>query len=75
MDRRRPGRIEVSQALLPLLRAEHEPLGPTLASIDIDLIDAEGGDMLAPSRGIGLGLLLSVPLWALIAACVAAVIR
>ncbi len=74
-DRRRPGRIEVSESLLPLLRAGPEPVGPPVAAIDIIAMEGEGDDMLAPARGIGFGLLVSVPLWALIAACLAAFIR
>jgi hypothetical protein len=55
-DRRRPGRNEYpSPALISLLRH------PTI------VIDTEADDNgLSPSRGIALGVLLSIPLWAII---------
>jgi len=52
-DRRRPGRPPtVSPHLIPLLRApaEHE--------------DPRDVDLLAPARGIGVAVLLSLPFWA-----------
>ena len=56
-DRRRPGRLEqVSPALIPLLRE------PT-RYVDDPGFDS---DLLAPARGVLVGLLISVPLWALI---------
>jgi hypothetical protein len=55
--RRRPGRPEqVSPALIPLLRE------PT-RYVDDPGFDS---DLLAPARGLVVGLLLSVPLWALV---------
>jgi hypothetical protein len=57
-DQRRPGRLEqVSPALIPL---PCEPAQCADTDQDIDT------DPLVPARGIIVGLLLSVPLWALI---------
>lgn len=51
-DRRRPGRVgTMSPELLPLLRATTVP---------------DHGDGLAPARGIMVGVLLSLVLWAMI---------
>jgi hypothetical protein len=59
-DRRRPGRIgNVSPALIPLLRATTVP-------------DDDG---LAPARGIMVGLLLSMVLWATIGGAAWLVLR
>ena len=62
-DRRRPGRPDqASPHLIPLLRTTE--IEAAAAS------DAEGGlafeDALAPAKGIAAGLLLSVPVWAVI---------
>lgn len=56
-DQRRPGRLDrVSPALLPLLRDPAQC---------VDAASCEDSDLQAPARGIVVGLLLSVPLWAL----------
>ncbi len=74
-DRRRPGRAEVSQSLLPLLRSSTESHDPPLAIMDIETRADADEDALAPARGIAFGLLLSVPLWVVIAAIVALLTR
>jgi hypothetical protein len=66
-ERRRPGRAPVSPTLLPLLRrgatdtfAEPQP---GIAEHDVEW---EAEDSMAPSRGIVFGLILSLPIWALV---------
>ena len=73
-NRRRLGRNDqVNLHLIPLLR---DPV-----AVDIsELPPCEAGalplsDQLAPARGIAFGLVLSVPLWAVIAGAVWAVLR
>jgi hypothetical protein len=57
-DRRRPGRLaQASPALIPLLRKPTQFVDTELNS---------NTDPLAPARGILVGLLLSVPFWALV---------
>ena len=70
-DRRRPGRPDqASPHLIPLLR-----------TADIEAAAASGigdelpfEDALAPAKGIAVGLLLSVPVWAVIGGIVWAVL-
>jgi hypothetical protein len=58
VDQRRPGRPNrASPALLPLLRGEAVPVGT---------VDPGPEDGLALAKGIAVGLLISVPIWALI---------
>lgn len=73
VERRRPGRVEyVNPHVIALLRAP-TALDPG-ASVEIsgaaeDLVTADDdGDNLAPAKGILAGLLLALPLWALIGA-------
>jgi hypothetical protein len=68
-DRRRPGRQDVSPALLPLLRGQP---GPS-AEADYVAVGEDGQD-LAAARGICIGLLISVPLWAVIIMAVRALL-
>ena len=74
-DRRRPGRNDqASPHLIALLR------NPETANISTPLpgtVDAPplGGDDLAPARGIIVGLVLSVPLWASIVGIIRAALR
>ena len=72
VERRRPGRREVSPELIPLLR---RPVGDGMIQDDFpaDGIEgqpalATGRDALAPARGIAMSLLLSVPLWCVVGA-------
>ena len=62
-DRRRPGRPDqASPQLIPLLRtAEIEAAAAAGLGDDLPFEDA-----LAPAKGIAVGLLLSVPVWAVI---------
>ena len=57
-DRRRPGRQDVAAELIPLLRTLDDSPGP----------DPEGDEMpvahTAIFRGLFVGIMLSVPLWA-----------
>jgi hypothetical protein len=70
-ERRRPGRIEVNPALMPLLRGEAEPdMVDILKEAELLESDWESEEALKPARGIAYGLLLSLPLWAaLLATC------
>ena len=62
-DQRRPGRLDrVSPALIPLLR---DPAQCVDAVSCVGTASCEDTDPRAPARGIVVGLLLSVPLWAL----------
>jgi hypothetical protein len=62
-DQRRPGRLDqVSPALLPLLR---DPAQCVDTASCVGTASYEDSDLQAPARGIVVGLLLSVPLWAL----------
>ena len=72
-DRRRPRRNDqVSAHLIPLLR---NPAADTL-TLPADNVDPPPpNDDLRPARGIIVGSLLSLPLWAGIAAAVRAVLR
>jgi hypothetical protein len=57
-DRRRPGRVEnVSPVLIPILRSADPE-----ASLEFDEVDQT-----AALRGLGFGLLLSAPIWVVIA--------
>lgn len=62
-DRRRPGRPDqASPHLIPLLRtSEIEGAAAANPADELPLEDA-----LAPAKGIAVGLLLSVPVWAVI---------
>ena len=57
-ERRRPGRQDVSPALLPLLRGQQGPIAEAAR-----VAAEEDSHDLAPARGIFLGLLISLPLW------------
>lgn len=58
-ERRRPGRVEnVNPALIPLLREE---------TVRDDAVLERAGDDLDPARGIGVGIVLGVLLWAALA--------
>ena len=72
-DRRRPRRNDqVSAHLIPLLR---NPSADTL-TLPAGKVDAPSSDdELRPARGIIVGSLLSLPLWAGIAAVVRAALR
>ena len=63
-DRRRPGRPDqASPHLIPLLRtAEIEAAAASIAAEELPFEE----DALAPAKGIAIGLLLSVPVWAVI---------
>ncbi len=62
-DRRRPGRPDhASPHLIPLLRTAE--IEADAASGALDELPFE--DALAPAKGIVVGLLLSVPVWAVI---------
>jgi len=72
--RRRLGRNDkVSPHLIPLLRdpAAVDIPAPPLCETETPPLS----DQLAPARGIAFGLVLSVPLWAVIAGAVWAVLR
>ena len=72
-DRRRPWRNDqVSAHLIPLLR---NPEADTLTLPAGDADPPPPGDDLRPARGIIVGSLLSLPLWAGIAAVVRAALR
>jgi hypothetical protein len=63
LDQRRPGRLDrVSPALIPLLR---DPVPCVDAASCVGTASYDDSDLQAPARGIVVGLLLSVPLWAL----------
>ena len=66
-DRRRPGRADqASSHLLPLLRtAEIEAAAASGIEEELPFEDA-----LAPAKGIAVGLLLSMPVWAVVAGIV-----
>src|SRR4051794_13121796 len=65
-ERRRPGRLAlVSPQLMPLLRGGRPGLTPNFAEDELD--DPE---QLRPVHGIGLALLCSLLLWALLGATV-----
>ena len=72
-DRRRPRRSDqVSPHLISLLR---NPAADTLTLPASDVDTPLSGDDLRPARGIIVGSLLSLPLWASIAALVRAVLH
>lgn len=72
VERRRPGRIEYSNPhVIALMRAPTTiDSGAVEISTSFDHADteAEDSDNLAPAKGILTGLLLALPLWALIGA-------
>jgi len=71
-DRRRPGRHDqASPHLIPLLRTSE--IEAAAASDTGDELPFE--DALAPAKGIAVGLLLSVPVWAAIGKIVWAVLK
>jgi len=73
-DRRRPKRLnQISPELVPLLRdpAAAKLSAPLLGEMNVPSYD----DDLAPARGIGIGLVLSVPVWAIISGLVWAIFR
>jgi hypothetical protein len=66
VERRRPGRREVSPELIPLLRGPSTADVPNVpeaaqasSPVDLSFLD-DGGN---PARGILIGMLLSLPLW------------
>lgn len=62
-DRRRPGRAEYANPdLIALLRTA--PFAENAAATDAAVTDSE--NPLATAKGIGVGILLAIPLWALI---------
>ena len=64
-ERRRPGRLAfVSEELIPLLRGRPQ-LSPDRLEHEFD-----DPDQLRPARGLGLGVLCSLLLWALLGATV-----
>jgi hypothetical protein len=66
-ERRRPGRAPVSPTLLPLLRSGGtDGLKEPLADSFIHDVEWESEDSMSPSRGIVFGLILSLPIWALV---------
>ena len=81
-ERRRPGRTEVDAALLPLLRGtvrvDLVPDGPPPEEASEAPVEEIAGEVVAmpfftdgadrSGRGMLIGLLLSVPLWGVIAA-------
>ena len=71
-DRRRPGRTDhASPQLIPLLRtSEIEATAGTPGTAE----ELPFEDALAPAKGIAVGLLLSVPMWAAIGGIVWAVL-
>jgi len=73
-DRRRPRRLnQVSPHLISLLR---RPSAANRSAPPLDIVDAASSDDdLAVARGLGVGLVLSVPLWAVIDLIVRAVLR
>lgn len=60
-ERRRPGRADVSPALIPLLRTGEHP--PTLHQT----IDFDEPDQVAGARGVFFGVAIAIPLWVSIA--------
>ncbi len=66
-ERRRPGRAPVSPTLLPLLRrgGTDGVTEPQSHSAEPD-VEWEAEDSMGPSRGIVFGLILSLPIWALV---------
>lgn len=70
-ERRRPGRLEtINPHLIELLRCPEE-ISPTIEDEAIDILstriqDDIDTDLLAPARGIMLGLAISLAMWALI---------
>lgn len=70
-DHRRPGRPDqVSPNLVPLLRTS-----PVIEAVPaFEGADGPVDDALTPARGIAVGLVLSVPLWAVIGGVVWAVL-
>ena len=72
IERRRPGRRDVSPELIPLLR---RPTGDGVLRADLTPgnLDDEPAlpadrDALAPARGVAVSLLLSLPLWCVVGA-------
>jgi hypothetical protein len=71
VSRRRPGRSDDAHpALIPLLRGTASPVPDDtmlIADLPTVLADLETqSDVLAPARGIMLGIALSVPIWAVL---------
>ena len=71
-DRRRPGRMDVDPALVPLLRHVEADLDwqaqwPDESDEDWqDRLDERSQDTLGSARGITLGVALSMPVWLLL---------
>lgn len=71
-DRRRVGRAEVASSLVPLLR---EPAASTAVDGDDDDGRWEPMEPLGPPRGILLGVVLCIPIWAAIGWLLYAMVR
>ena len=73
-DRRRLGRnYQVNPHLIPLLRNAAAVDIPAPSPCETEALPLS--DQLAPARGIAFGLMLSVPLWAVVAGAVWAILR
>jgi hypothetical protein len=66
-DRRRPGRVDFQNPnLIDLLRKPGDaplPAEPEPAVPDAEFDEMDEGDVLAPSRGLFLGMMLGAGLW------------
>jgi len=66
-ERRRPGRAPVSPTLLPLLRrSARDTVAEPQPDSAIPDVEWEAEDSMRPARGIIFGLILSLPIWALV---------
>jgi len=73
-DRRRPNRLtRVSPHLISLLRRSTAPNTLTFLLDDVDV--PPSSSELAIARSVGLGLVLSVPIWTIIGLAIWAVLR
>jgi len=73
-DRRRPNCLSrVSPHLIALLRRSTAPNASTPLLDDVDV--SPSGSELAIARGLGLGLVLSVPIWTIISLAIRAMLR
>jgi hypothetical protein len=76
VDRRRPGRMAASPTLVSLLRDPGQLASlPELEDEPRLPLDIGQGDGLRPARGIAMGLLISIPLWAALLATVHTMLR
>ncbi len=68
IERRRPGRREVSPELIPILR---RPAGDGVVReevLEVQLALSPGSDPMSAARGIAMSLVLSLPLWCCVGA-------